>query len=238
MMTFFQEKEVEKLLLEKKLSGKLLYEIKDHMISQILEIQYNESLPFDEAFEKSKLHWEQDLMMVRKNLFSRQKITKISFEVDKIQNKNLFLRSLLYAFLFVLILITLAFVLNEDWYLKVNKVFKIVFTILPLLIIGMYIQQKRLTYKNQRNNIVLNNFIHPLMVFAISIIFDNLVEYPKNSYHVIYEYINSSSHNEATTYIFVKSLLLGTFLLTLYLFSYLSLSENIKKLKNYTKNYI
>jgi hypothetical protein len=117
MITFFQEREIEKYLLEKKISGKLLTEIKDHMIAEILDIQDSESLSFEEAFEKMKMSWSKDMVMVRKNIFSRQKITRLAYEIDKASNKNLFLKSLLFAIAFIGFEIILAFFANGNLYL-------------------------------------------------------------------------------------------------------------------------
>lgn len=127
MITFFQEREIEKYLLEKKISGKLLTEIKDHMITEVLDIQDSESLSFEEAFEKMKMNWSKDMMMVRKNIFSRQKITRLAYGIDKTTNKNLFLKSLLFAIAFIGFEIILAFFVNRNLYLGIHKIVKAAF---------------------------------------------------------------------------------------------------------------
>ncbi|WP_428070509.1 hypothetical protein [Chryseobacterium gambrini] len=236
MITFFQEREIEKYLLKKKISGKLLNEIKDHMISGILDIQNDENLTFEEAFERMKMSWSKDMVMVRKNIFSRQKITRLAYEIDKASNKNLFLKSLLFALAFIGSEIILAFFTNRDVYLGIHKIVKAVFLISPFIILGMYISQKRLEKINFQKNIVLNNFVHPLFVFFLTVVADNLIDLPKNSNNSIYDFVNNHSHTEITGYVFTKSMIAGVLFLTLYLFSYFSLKENIKKL-NYKKLY-
>ncbi len=237
MITFFQEREIEKYLMEKKISGKLLTEIKDHMISQIADIQSNKSLNFEESFEITKADWNRDLVLVRKNIFSRQKITKIAYEVDKATNRNLFLKSLMCAFLFVGFEIILAFVLSENSYLSIHKIIKVIFFFLPFTIVEMYVRQKNIENKNYRKNIVINNFVHPLFVFVFTVFADNLVDLPKNSYILIYNFINFGSQGEFTAFVFTKSLFVGILFFTLYSFSYFSLNENIRRLKNYKKLY-
>ncbi|WP_426274352.1 hypothetical protein ACN9MN_09740 [Chryseobacterium sp. S-02] len=237
MITFFQEREIEKYLIEKKISGKLLVEIKDHIVSQIADIQDSKNLSFEDAFEITKADWNKDLTLVRKNMFSRQKITKIAYEVDRATNRNLFLKSMLCALLFVGFEIILTFVLNENSYVNVNKIIKAVFFFLPFSIIGMYIRQKSLENKNYRKIIVINNFVHPLFVFAFTIVADNLVDLPKKSYILIYNFINFGPQGEITTSVFTKSLLAGILFFTLYSFSYFSLKENIRRFKDYKKNY-
>ncbi|PTT77457.1 hypothetical protein [Chryseobacterium sp. HMWF035] len=236
MITFFQEREIEKYLLKKKISGKLLNEIKDHMISGILDIQNDENLAFEEAFERMKMSWSKDMVMVRKNIFSGQKITRLAYEIDKASNKNLFLKSLLFALAFIGSEIILAFFTNRYVYLGIHKIVKAVFFISPFIIVGMYISQKRLEKINFQKNIVLNNFVHPLFVFFLTVVADNLIDLPKNSNNMIYDFVNNHSHTEITGYVFAKSMIAGVLFLTLYLFSYFSLKENIKKL-NYKKLY-
>lgn len=232
MITFFQEREIEKYLLKRKISGKLLTEIKDHMISGILDIQNDENLAFEEAFERMKMSWSKDMVMVRKNIFSRQKITRLAYEIDKTSNKNLFLKSLLFALAFIGSEIILAFFTNRDVYLGIHKIVKAIFFISPFIIVGMYISQKRLEKINFQKNIVLNNFVHPLFVFFLTVVADNLIDLPKNSNNMIYDFVNNHSHTEITGYVFAKSMIAGVLFLTLYLFSYFSLKENIKKLNN------
>ncbi|WP_123912185.1 hypothetical protein [Chryseobacterium sp. HMWF001] len=222
--------------MKKKISGKLLNEIKDHMISGILDIQNDENLAFEEAFERMKMSWSKDMVMVRKNIFSGQKITRLAYEIDKASNKNLFLKSLLFALAFIGSEIILAFFTNRYVYLGIHKIVKAVFFISPFIIVGMYISQKRLEKINFQKNIVLNNFVHPLFVFFLTVVADNLIDLPKNSNNMIYDFVNNHSHTEITGYVFAKSMIAGVLFLTLYLFSYFSLKENIKKL-NYKKLY-
>ncbi|WP_312899861.1 hypothetical protein [Chryseobacterium taichungense] len=236
MITFFQEREIGKYLLSKKISGKLLTEIKDHMISQISEIQKDKKLDFENAFEEVKIYWSADLSMVKKNPFSKQKITRIAYEIDKMNNKSILLKSISIAFLFICIEIILAFAFNKEWYLNINKIIKIMVFCLLLEIIVMFIRQKSMENKNYGGNMVLNNFIHPMLIFIITIVVDNLIDLPKNSYVLIYDYINFGSQEKITTLIFAESILAGIVFLTLYLFSYFSLKENIRKLET-VKNY-
>jgi hypothetical protein len=235
MITFFQEREIEKYLLSKKISGKLLTEIRDHMTSQISEIQEDKNLDFENAFEEVKIYWNADLSMVKKNPFSRQRITRIAYEIDKMNNKSILLKSILFAFLFICIETILASALNEEWYLNINKIIKIVVFCLLLEIIVMYIRQKSMENKNYVSNIVLNNFVHPMLIFIITIVVDNLIDLPKNSYMLIYDYINFGSQQKITTLIFSESIIAGIVFMTLYLFSYFSLKENIRKLETVKK---
>ena len=60
-MTEHQLTEIRNYLLAKKLPIDILIEVNDHFVSQILDLQREENLSFDEAFEKTKLSWKQEL---------------------------------------------------------------------------------------------------------------------------------------------------------------------------------
>jgi len=235
MITFFQEREIEKFLSEKKISGNLLAEIKDHMVSQILAIQYSKNLSFNEAFDKTKLNWGKDLILVRKNFFSRQKITKIAYEIDKAQNKKLMFKSLLYVCSFTVLQISLAYFLDKNIYFNLFVVFLLSIAISPFVVLGMYIQQKKLQAKNK--SVIINNYIHPIFAFFMAFSLNQFIELPTNGLGIIYNYINSNSKAGITTEIFTACMLNSVFLLTFLLISFLSLKENIRRLKQANKVY-
>ena len=60
-MTEHQLPEIRNYLLAKKLPIDILIEVNDHFVSQILDIQREENLGFDEAFEKVKENWKEEL---------------------------------------------------------------------------------------------------------------------------------------------------------------------------------
>ena len=55
--------EIRTYLLSKKLSLDLLIEVEDHFTSQIAEMQIQKGFSFENAFEKTKLTWREDLKM-------------------------------------------------------------------------------------------------------------------------------------------------------------------------------
>ena len=61
MITEPQLTEIRNYLLSKKLPIDILIEVNDHFISQILDIQREENLGFEEAFEKVKENWKEEL---------------------------------------------------------------------------------------------------------------------------------------------------------------------------------
>ena len=60
-MTELQLTEIRNYLLAKKLPIDILIEVNDHFVSQILDLQREKNLGFEDAFEKTKLSWKQEL---------------------------------------------------------------------------------------------------------------------------------------------------------------------------------
>ena len=63
MFTESQHTEIRNYLLSKKLPIDILIEVNDHFVSQISDLQREENLSFEEAFEKSKENWKEELTL-------------------------------------------------------------------------------------------------------------------------------------------------------------------------------
>ena len=62
-MTETQLSEIRNYLLSKKLPIDILIEVNAHFISQITDLQREENLSFEEAFEKVKDDWKEELTL-------------------------------------------------------------------------------------------------------------------------------------------------------------------------------
>ena len=62
-MTETQLTEIRNYLLSKKLPIDILIEVNDHFVSQINDLQREENLSFEEAFEKVKDDWKEELTL-------------------------------------------------------------------------------------------------------------------------------------------------------------------------------
>ncbi|BAP33608.1 uncharacterized protein CHSO_4571 [Chryseobacterium sp. StRB126] len=100
MITLIQEKEIHQFLLSKNLNRELFFEIKDHFIQQISTLMEEQKSNFDEAFQNTKLSWKQELDIVKADLFSFRKITRLEKEMLQKRFKNI----MLYAAVFTLLL--------------------------------------------------------------------------------------------------------------------------------------
>ena len=106
MITPEQNKTITTYLLSKNLPIDLVLEIKDHMIEQI---ENKENLSFEEAFEKVKESWKEELKMVYTfRLGFIHRITQFQNNIGEKINKNFFLISLYLMSIFVFITFILA----------------------------------------------------------------------------------------------------------------------------------
>lgn len=106
MITPEQNKTITTYLQSKNLPIDLVLEIKDHMIEQI---ENKENLTFEEAFEKVKESWKEELKMVYTfRLGFIHRITQFQNNIGGKINKNFFLISLYLMSIFVFITFILA----------------------------------------------------------------------------------------------------------------------------------
>ena len=235
MITEPQLTEIHNYLLTKKLPIDILIEVNDHFVSQISDLQREENLSFEEAFLKVKTRWNFEFIMVRKNFFSSKKIPKIIYEINKTQNINNFKKSFYIVLSFIALEFITAKLFPENIYLLILSLLFIVIAIYPLRMISLYIKQQRLLFENRRKNPIINNFIHPLLSFVIGFSLDQMMHYPKNTKHLIYDFINFGADEKVSTAMFVSNLFFGIIILTFYVYAFLSLEKNVKKLEKYNQ---
>lgn len=95
MITEVQENKITDYLVAQELSLDILVEIRDHMISQISDIQCNEKINFEEAFLRVKESWSGEFKMVNYPLFYPTKIPLIARRIIHEKYKGLFKKSLM-----------------------------------------------------------------------------------------------------------------------------------------------
>ncbi len=105
MITETQLTEIRNYLLSKKLPIDILIEVNDHFISQISDLQRDENLSFEEAFEKVKDNWKEELRVVypwyvlNKTVYVEQTIFEKKI---KQQNDKEIIKTSIYVTLFVI----------------------------------------------------------------------------------------------------------------------------------------
>ena len=227
--------EIRNYLLSKKLPIDILIEVNDHFVSQINDLQREENLDFAEAFEKTKLKWDYEFILVRKNFFTSKKIPKIIYDINRIQNINTFKKSFYIVISYMILQFCLAKLLNEDFYISVISIAFIIISIYPIRMILLYIKQQKLLFENRRKNATVNNFLHPLLSFAIGFSIDQMMHFPKNTKHLIYDFANFGADEKVSTEMFFINIFFGIIILSFYVYAFLSLENNVKKLEKINK---
>ncbi|WP_223560399.1 hypothetical protein [Chryseobacterium lathyri] len=100
MMTKAQEKQVTDYLIFQELPLDILVEIKDHMISQIADVQLRKNLNFEDAFLNVKKSWDGEFKMVSYFLFSPVEIPLIVKKIIKEKFNILLKKSLIIGLAF------------------------------------------------------------------------------------------------------------------------------------------
>ncbi|PQA92276.1 hypothetical protein B0A69_14595 [Chryseobacterium shigense] len=123
MMTATQEIEIKQYLISKKLDHELLLEIKDHFILQITHLMEDHNISFQEAFLQTQMNWKYELEMVRADILSVRKVSRIEKHILQNRFRKMTGYALLSSVLFLILLYT-----EPDLYNEVQMVaFAIIF---------------------------------------------------------------------------------------------------------------
>ena len=143
-MTELQLTEIRNYLLAKKLPIDILIEVNDHFVSQILDLQREENLGFEEAFEKTKLSWDKELKPYYKGDWDLQDKSKLLRTINKNNFYSLAKKSLAYTLSIIALLIILSQSINFE-------VYKYIF----VFIIGIILSIPIINYFRNKENLSL-----------------------------------------------------------------------------------
>ncbi|MCW1964528.1 hypothetical protein [Chryseobacterium viscerum] len=123
MITEVQENKITDYLIAQQLSLDILVEIRDHMISQVSDLQHNENISFEDAFLKIKESWNGEFKLVNYLLFYPTAIPLIAKKIIQEKYAGLFRKSLMIGLLALGINLLLIFITkNQEDY---NLFFKL-----------------------------------------------------------------------------------------------------------------
>lgn len=187
MMTKENLIEIEKYLKGKNLSSAVFAEVYDHFVMQISELVNKQKISFTEAFLQTKFNWQNELKMVKADLFSFKRIAKI--EKSILQDR--FRKMMMISFVFSVIVGTL-FYCNENVYLCVQGV---------LIIIHLFFLMYHFIFKKMRfseyrkmsfHPLLLRNVLLMLIILAVNTMFfttENLWNFPLNHMAVTFSVV-------------------------------------------------
>lgn len=179
--------EIEKYLKSKNLSSSVFAEVYDHFVMHISELVNKQELSFTEAFLQTKFNWQNELEMVKADLFSFKRIAKI--EKSILQDR--FRKMMMISFVFSVIAGTL-FYCNENIYLCVQGV---------LIIIHLFFLMYHFIFKKMRfseyrkmsfHPLLLRNLLLMLIILSVNTMFfttENLWNFPFNHMAVTFSVV-------------------------------------------------
>lgn len=136
MITSAEEKQVDDYLILNKLPLDILLEVRDHMISQILDIQVHENLSFEQAFFKTKIAWEDEFKMTTYSAFSLEHIPAIFKKIVKANYRKIIRKALIIAFISFLLNLVLIYISpNEETFKLFFKIQNAFFIVVPFFLI-------------------------------------------------------------------------------------------------------
>ncbi|SHG67649.1 hypothetical protein [Chryseobacterium vrystaatense] len=113
MINTAQEIEIVQYLISKKLEKKLLLEIKDHFMLQIAGVMENSHTDFEEAFLQTKMNWKNELELVKADLLSKRKMTRIEKDILQTRFKKMSVYALVFSLVFSGLLYMKPYLFND-----------------------------------------------------------------------------------------------------------------------------
>lgn len=228
--------EIRNYLLSKKLPIDILMEVQDHFVSQIQDLEKEENLSFEKAFEKTKENWKRDLTLSWNKGFDLNNTTLILRKVRREIEKANVLFVLKYGTIFILLILFSGEVL-EPIYFKYFSLF--IFAVLILFPAVNYLANlKDFRLAKKYDNYVLTLYQTGVIFFisASAIVFQFLDKFYENS-----EKIQQLIHFQKVDFSFWRYLILILGLLSITygnLYSWISQKkylQQIEKIKPFLK---
>lgn len=189
MITEIQLTEIRNYLLSKKLPIDILIEVNDHFVSQITDLQKEENLNFEEAFEKVKESWKEEITPYWKGDWDLENRNNLVRNLEKTIFREINTR-------FTLILAFIIFTFFTFSYLLKIEIFKIIFILVssiilftPLLNLALKFKDFNLWRKYQNYSLTLYqqytflNLSAAYFVFKLIFDGDNVAENLFNFFH-------------------------------------------------------
>ena len=188
MLTELHHTEIRNYLLSKKLPIDILLEVNDHFISQISDLQKEENLDFEEAFEKTKLSWDKELKPYWRGNSNLEDISDFMVKTKKeIDKTNLFF-ALKYSTIPTLLIFIIAFNFKAETfgYLTLSIVFGLTFY--TLIKYFSHYQDFKLAKKYEKYVLTLHQ--HSVVIFVIIFsplmnIYTRLIDNPEKYQKII-----------------------------------------------------
>lgn len=146
-----QEQAITDYLILHQLPLDILLEVKDHMLSQVADIQAEENKSFKEAFHKTQKLWESEFRMTKYSLFYTEEIPVIFKKIVKAKNNHLLKKSVILGLISLAVSFVFIYLAGDaDHYTDFFRIQNGLFIVVPLMIWAFnYKMLKYIRYDHQ-----------------------------------------------------------------------------------------
>ncbi|MEZ7528009.1 hypothetical protein [Cloacibacterium normanense] len=186
MFTDSQLTEIRNYLLSKKLPIDILIEVNDHFISQISDLQREENLSYEDAFEKTKESWKDELKI--EFSFFGDNESKIIKRIKKKQNIEFLTKTLKIYLPFLISSFLLANFSNINIFKIFNTSIFIAVLVIPIIIQFYYFKDFQLAKnykKNQLNTMQSINSFGSIAIMYIFLFSKDLLKKSEQFFYII-----------------------------------------------------
>ena len=186
MLSETQLTEIRNYLLSKKLPIDILIEVNDHFVSQINDLQREENLSFEEAFEKTKESWKDELK-IEFSFFGNNE-SKIIKRIKKKQNIEFLTKTLKIYLPFLISSFLLANFSNINIFKIFNTSIFIAVLVIPIIIQFYYFKDFQLAKnykKNQLNTMQSINSFGSIAIMYIFLFSKDLLKKSEQFFYII-----------------------------------------------------
>ena len=185
-MTESQLTEIRNYLLSKKLPIDILIEVNDHFISQISDLQREENLSYEDAFEKTKESWKDELKI--EFSFFGDNESKIIKRIKKKQNIEFLTKTRKIYLPFLISSFLLANFSNINIFKIFNTSIFIAVLVIPIIIQFYYFKDFQLAKnykKNQLNTMQSINSFGSIAIMYIFLFSKDLLKKSEQFFYII-----------------------------------------------------
>ena len=186
MFTDSQLTEIRNYLLSKKLPIDILIEVNDHFVSQISDLQREENLSYEDAFEKTKESWKDELKI--EFSFFGDNESKIIKRIKKKQNIEFLTKTLKIYLPFLISSFLLANFSNINIFKIFNTSIFIAVLVIPIIIQFYYFKDFQLAKnykKNQLNTMQSINSFGSIAIMYIFLFSKDLLKKSEQFFYII-----------------------------------------------------
>lgn len=225
MISEEQELEIEKYLMSKNLPLDILFEVKDHFMTQIDCFQIEKKVSFDTAFRDTKEIWKEDLKQVK--YYNEKEIASFAKDIKDKNAKKKLRRSVLSTIVAITVLFSLSRLMGKSDFSEFFMYAIIIFVSVPGIFVLRYMKFYHLSFQNKKTRLNIYQGYEGLSMY-FGFLFPFITGYYSQAGDGIYQFF-SGSIDEFTDILFFTIISLSYFFT---IFMQVGFIKSAKKMTN------